>query len=284
MLVVIDPGNYSTKYFYKQNGTIEMRSFLSITHDYIPIATAGEAFKQEKHNALHRIEYMGYDKYIGDAVSSFYQARQDDNLFTGGPVKGHFLGLLRIVFSLYQIFQATGESKFTLCITSPVKSKEKDKLFFEEKLKNNPVARIDGASFSFTIEALYVGAEGLGAKRFVDQPNCIIVDAGSQTTNILKFINDGFTDESKTINFGTHNTKLEAIAEGVFRALNGVDYEYPVRVTGGKAQEIAKQLESFGYHNVLPVQCQVEPYLINGYGLYFLLEAALESDGDPHGA
>lgn len=270
MLVVIDGGNFSTKVVFGSDEIgLQKISFSSVSHEYIPFAD--DDFLAKK-GAMSRVQYIGLDKYIGEGVKSFYSSKKDEQIYTGNVTKGHYDGALRIVLGLYEIHKQTGETSFDLVITSPVKSRKKDKIFFENTLTQNTSAVIDRKQFDFEINDLRVGAEGLGAKFFVHQKNCIIVDAGSQTTNLLRFIEDGLTEDSETINMGTKNASIPSIADTIYRNLSRVDLEYPIRTTGGKSKEVAKALTMCGFQNCLEIDADgCKDYFINAVGLFRLI-------------
>lgn len=280
MLVVVDGGNFSTKVVFGGAGTeMQTISFSSVSHAYIPFADDDFRLKE---GDLSRVQYIGLDKYIGEGAKSFYSSKKDEHIYTGNVVKGHYDGALRIVLGLYRIYQQTGQNAFDLVVTSPVKSRKRDKLFFEDTFSKNTSALIDGQPFQFSLTSFRVGAEGLGAKFFVPQKNCIIVDAGSQTTNLLRFIEDGLTEDSETLNMGTENATIEAIADTVYRNLSRVDLEYQIRTTGGKSRQVAQALSRCGFQNCLEINAQeCENYFLNAVGLFRLI--AKLSQEESHG-
>lgn len=274
MLIVVDPGNFSTKYFFDHGGEVTAESFSSVSHDYIPISD-DTPFGKTQFN-MSRVQYLGLDKYIGEDAKRLFKSKKQEKIYTGNTRKGHNSGLMRVVLALYKAHIITGECEFDLIVTSPVESRKKDKLYFENGLTQNSRAIIDNQPFEFTVRKLVVATEGLGAKEFVDHQECIIIDGGSQTTNILHFLGGQLTENSTTINVGTESASMAQIADTIYRELNNVDFDFPVRVTGGKAIELANELETTGFQNCLPIHCDCDKYLINGYGV---LKMAIEAGG-----
>lgn len=269
MLVVIDAGNFSTKYFYRTDGEINLKCFSSVSHDFVPFGD--DEFATEK-NGMTRVQFNGFDSYLGDSVADFFASKGGEKMYTGNIRKGHMAVVLRIVAALYHVSQHTGETSFDLAVTSPVASRRRDKAYFLETLSGSRRAVVNGEAFDFEIGKLLVAAEGLGAKVFEDKKNFVLVDAGSHTVNILRIISGDMADTSETVNGGTQTKTAEQIAQTVFRSISDIDFSFPIRVSGGKSAEIANAIEKIGYTNCQTITAQCEPYYVNGLGVLLMAE------------
>ena len=271
MLVVIDSGNYSTKYFFRnKEKTMQMGNFLSVSHDYVPFLES--AFSRGT-NGIKRIQFYGADFYVGDGCVDLFLSKKDEKMFTGNVRKGHAHSLVRVVASLHEVYKISQENSFDVIITSPIKSCTLDKAYFTEALLGEKAAIVNDTSFAFSIHSVTIAAEGLGATAFVDKKNHIIVDAGSHTTKILRIVQGDMTANSETLNGGTQTKSAAQIAQTVFRSISDVDFEFPIRVTGGKSTDVAQALAATGYTNCESVSANgCEPFYMNGYGVFLLAE------------
>lgn len=278
MLVVIDSGNYSTKYFYSVDSSIRMGCFLSIVHDYVHFATDDLSGAPR---GMNRVQFGAIDVFVGEGVKNLFAQKQGESLFTGNVRKGHIDSVARIILALQKIHEATGEFAFDLVLTSPIASRSQDKEYFSKIFSGNMSAHVDNRSFDFSIDKLIIAAEGLGATEFTDQLNYVVVDVGSQTTNIVRMVGGVMTEESATINGGTHSKTPEQIAKIVFRALSDVDFSFPIFVSGGKSADIMRALREVGYSNcecsAIP-DTDMAPYYINGYGIYLIAQKMLNRE------
>lgn len=276
MLVVVDSGNYSTKYFYPVENSVRMGCFLSIVHDYVSFSTDDLSGRPR---GMNRVQFGAIDSFVGEGAKNLFAQKQGESLFTGNVRKGHIDAVARIVLSLHKIHEATGESSFELVLTSPIASRAQDKEYFSNIFTGNLTAAIDNRTFEFSINKLIIAAEGLGATTFTDQENYVVVDVGSQTTNIVRVIGGVMTEDSTTINGGTHSKTPQQIAKIIFRSISDVDFSYPIFVTGGKLDDIAPALREIGYDNVSATSVphmDLAPYYINGYGIYLLAQQMLQ--------
>lgn len=271
MFVVVDTGNFSTKYFFEMDSRVQMGCFSSVSHEYVGISQ--EAYFRPVAD-MHRVEFDGLDQWIGEGAKNLYAYKKNEEMYTGHVSKGHFDALLRVILALHHVKKTTGTNSFDLVVLSPFVSIHSDKRFFEDLLLNEHTACVDSEDFTFCINSLRIATEGLGAKYFVLEPNCIILDVGSQTTNILSFSNGLLlsTDPSTTVNIGTQSQALRNIGSKILRKLNMVDRDFPVRVSGGKSDEIAKILSQIGFIDCRAITAECEPWHVNGLGTYKLLK------------
>lgn len=261
LTLILDLGNFSSKYGYiDKKGNVALNSFSSVIHKYKEM----EGMKD-----VTRVTFNSNDYFVGEGVKNFYLGKENQMYF-GNVRKGHREGEIRLIYALYSAFKETKEREFNLVITSPYDSIGKDKKYFDEIFKGKRVAYIDDQPFEFEVKNLIVAAEGLGALHFIDALNCVIVDAGSMTMNILQIFGGSISKEdSLTLNGGTiQNTTLE-LADRFFKACPHIDLEYPLVTTGGRALEMKKALESIGYENVLVAETSedVENYYLNLLGI-----------------
>ena len=126
MLVVIDAGNYSTKFIYEGE---KVRAFPSISHPYEPIAT-DDIVNAEV--GMNRVQYLGLDKWIGEDAKDFFAIKKEQEIYSGNVRKGHYDALLRVILALYKVWQETNQNDFELVVMSPVTARKNDKRFFEE--------------------------------------------------------------------------------------------------------------------------------------------------------
>jgi hypothetical protein len=269
LTALIDPGNFSTKYVYRHEGQISVGSFHSITHEY-------EQMESGFHDEVKHVEYKSYDYYIGKGAAKFHSDTK--LMYRGNTRKGHHDGLIRIIAALHEIHEKTGADTFNIVITSPYASMQKDKKYFERMLQGECETVIDGRQFNFSVEHIRVAAEGLGALSFAKVRDCVVLDAGSMTMNILYLI-DGTINakRSKTLNGGTTHNKSHSIADSFTRACPDVEYEKTIVVTGGKAEEIAEELINIGYENTKTVVLEEHPpYYVNVVGLFMTFEKRFE--------
>lgn len=258
-IAVIDIGNYSTKYAYHHEGEIKAGSFSSVLHWYKEL---------DDQKGLIRFQYNDKDFYVGEAVKNFY-AGKEDRMYFGNTRKGHHEGEIRLLAALYKIYKETGEREFNLVLTCPYKSMEKDKEYFTHAFEGKRTAYVNGNAFDFEVNRIIMAAEGLGAFYLSDTPNCVIVDAGSMTMNVLRLINGSISKEdSDTLNGGTINHTPFELATEFVKRFGDVDYDFPIVCTGGRSPEIKKSLEQLGFTKVKAAELeQYDPYYINSVGL-----------------
>lgn len=259
LTTVIDVGNFSTKYVYQEKEEIKCGAFTSVLAEYVPM---------EEYEGYQRVEYNGLDFYAGEKTYAFYHGHPE-KMYFGNVRKGHHEAQIRLVYALYNIFKETGQKSFNLILTCPYESMEKDKKYFVKNFEGTRVARIDGEDFEFDVNKIIMAAEGLGAMNFTKSLNCVVVDAGSKTLNILHFINGHISKkDSHTINGGTIDNTTQQLAITFAKICNTVDYEYPIVTTGGKADEMKEALEKIGYSDVMAAELKGYPsYFINSVGL-----------------
>jgi plasmid segregation protein ParM len=228
-------------------------------------------------NEVKRVTFGNFDFYIGKGAARFH--RNDKTMYMGNTKKGHHEGIIRIIAALHDISQETGATSFNLIITSPFTSMAKDKDFFAKRMDGVCESLIDGKSFKFTIENIRVMAEGLGALAFAGVRDCVVVDAGSMTMNILHLI-DGKINarRSITLNGGTIKNDVFQLATDFSKASTDVEFDHHIVVTGGKSEEMSEALESIGYENVNPILLKDYPsYYANVVGLFMVFEKKFES-------
>lgn len=258
---VVDVGNFSTKYAYKEKKEIKTGSFESILHEYIPL---------EEYQDMNRIEYNGFDYYAGEGVRNFYTyGNKKDRMYFGNVKKGHHEGQIRLVYALFNIYKETGQKEFNLILTSPYKSMEQDKKYFVDNFEGKREAVIDGESFEFQVNRIIMAAEGLGALHSSESLNCAIVDAGSMTLNVLYLIAGNISkNDSHTINGGTIDNDPKQLASTFAKTCNNVEFDYPIVTTGGKAEEMKQALERLSYTNVSVAELKEQPsFFVNAVGL-----------------
>lgn len=269
LTVLIDPGNFSTKYVYRHNGDIRVGSFFSIAHVY-------EEMETTFNNEVKRVTFKNFDYYIGKGAARFH--KNEELMYMGNVRKGHHEGLIRVIAALHDIYKETGATSFNVVTTSPYTSMKKDREFFERKLKGACESLIDGKPFNFKVENFRAAAEGLGALSFSKSKDLIVVDAGSMTMNILHLI-DGTINasRSRTLNGGTIKNSVFSLANSFSRACPDVDYDQHILVTGGKPEEISEALKDIGYDNAQAVTLEDYPaYYVNVVGLFFTFERKFE--------
>lgn len=270
LTVLIDPGNFSTKYVYRHNGEVRIESFHSITHMY-------EEMDSVLNNEVKRVTFKHFDFYIGKGAAKFYN--NPDLMYMGNTRKGHHEGLIRILAALHQVHSETGQKDFNVVVTSPYSSMKKDREYFEKQLLGKQDCFIDGTPFNFNVLNLRAAAEGLGAISYSDEKDCIVVDAGSMTMNILHII-DGTINStrSKTLNGGTVKNKAFVLANNFSKANPDVEYEQKILVTGGKSTEISEALKMIGYDNARAITLENYPtYYVNVVGLFQAFERKFEA-------
>lgn len=268
LTVIIDPGNFSTKYAFRHNGEIVAKSFSSVAHRF-------EQMEERLKDSIKRVKFGNFDYYIGEGAARFHS---DGTIYRGNKRKGHHEGIIRIIAALHDVHKVTGETKFNIVATSPYFSIVKDREYFLKMLKGKKEAFVDGHSFDFTIENLRVAAEGLGASYFAQVKDCVIVDAGSMTLNILHLIDGTInSNRSQTLNGGTTKHTAFALADKFAIACAEVEFEHKIYVAGGKNQEIAAALEEIGYEDVEAIELgNYQAYFINVLGLYKKFEQKFE--------
>ena len=269
LTVLIDPGNFSTKYVYRHHGVVKVGSFHSIAHSY-------EEMEGVFNNEVKRVSFGNYDYYIGKGAARFHANQA--TMYMGNIRKGHHEGIIRIIAALHEIHRETGETSFNVIATSPYGSMKKDREFFENKIKGQHESFIDGELFNFNINNFRVAAEGLGALSFATDKNCVVVDAGSMTMNILYLI-DGTINatRSKTLNGGTIKNSCFSLANSFSKSCPDIDYERTILVTGGECEAMAKALKEIGYEGAKSVSLEEYPaYYVNVVGLFLTFEKKFE--------
>lgn len=259
LTTVIDVGNYSTKYAYQVKKEIKTGTFSSVLAEYR---------EMEEYNDYQRVEYNGFDYFAGEGAQSFYYGRPA-MMYFGNVRKGHHEAQIRLVYALHNIHKETGQSSFNLILTCPYEGMAKDKEYFVKNFEGKRVAEIDGEPFEFEVNKIVMVAEGLGALHFSKSQNCVIVDAGSQTLNVLYLINGNISkNDSHTINGGTIENSTKQLANTFAKTCNNVDYDYPLITTGGKAAEMKDALIGLGYTDVSVAEIKNEPHFyVNAVGL-----------------
>lgn len=258
--VIADIGNFSTKYAYiSKDGVIVTNSFSSVTHQYKEL---------DEQQEMTRYRFKTLDFYNGPGTENFYAGKEDD-MYLGNTKKGHREGQIRLLAALYKIYQETGESEFNLILTSPYKSMVSDKNYFITNFEGPQSAFINQNPFDFKVNKIIVAAEGLGALQYASSSNCVILDAGSMTLNVLYLINGVISKEdSRTLNGGTLKNSPMVLAEKFAKACTVVEYDYPIICTGGKAEELKDSLIDIGYENVEVAKIEgKESYYVNAVGL-----------------
>lgn len=259
LTVVVDVGNFSTKYCYQDSKEIKADSFPSVIHPYKPL---------EDSKNMKRVKYNNKDYYVGEEVKNFYFGREEEMYF-GNTKKGHHEAQIRLVSALHNIYKETGQNEFNLVLTCPYESMEADKKYFMDNFLGKRTAFINEEPFEFEVKSILMAAEGLGAFYFSDSPNCVIVDAGSKTLNILYLVNGSISKEdSFTLNGGTIDNSSFQLANKFAKKCGNVDYTFPIVCTGGRAKEIKDALEGLDYSNVSVADLEDQPYYyVNSIGL-----------------
>lgn len=260
LTVVVDVGNFSTKYVYTdKKGDLVSNSFSSITHKYKELDDQQE---------MVRYRFNTLDFYNGPGTENFY-AGKEDSMYYGNTKKGHREAQIRLLAALHKIFLETGENEFNLILTSPYKSMANDKEYFIKNFEGPQNAFVNERPFEFKINNLIIAAEGLGALQYASTPNCVIVDAGSMTVNVLYLINGIISrEDSQTLNGGTLHNSPMTLAETFAKSCTMVEYDYPVICTGGKSKELKECLLELGYTNVEVAEIEgKETYYVNAVGL-----------------
>lgn len=267
--VLIDPGNFSTKYVYRYKGEVRVKSFYSITHVF-------EAMDSPFSSEIKRVTFKNFDYYIGKEAARFHS--NPDLMYMGNTKKGHHEGIIRIIAALHEVFRETGETTFNVVSTSPYTSMTKDREYFEKQLGGQQQSYVDNQPFNFNIPNFRVAAEGLGAITFSEVKDCIVVDAGSMTMNILHLINGTINSvRSQTLNGGTVKNSPFTLANTFSKANPDVEYEQLILVAGGKGTEVAAALKSIGYEQALAVTLEDHPaYYVNVVGLFLAFERKFE--------
>lgn len=259
IIVVVDVGNFSTKYAYQDEKEIKSNSFPSYLHQYKEL---------ENVEGMQRIQYNNLDYFAGEKVKAFYFGREEQMYF-GNTKKGHHEAQIRLVYALYNVYKETGMNEFNLILTCPYESMEVDKKYFTSNFEGKREAQIDNETFKFSVNRIIMAAEGLGAFHFSKSPNCVIIDAGSMTLNILYLINGSISrEDSHTLNGGTIHNSVFQLASTFAKTCTNVDYDYPIICTGGKAKEMKEVLEQLGYSEVSIADLRNQPtYYVNSVGL-----------------
>jgi hypothetical protein len=257
--LVVDVGNFSTKYCYQWEKEVRANSFSSVIHRYKVL---------EDPEGMTRFQYNNLDYYVGEAVKNFYSGKEE-RMYFGNTKKGHHEAQIRLLAALYNVFKETGQREFNLILTSPYESMEHDKKYFVKNFQGKRTAYVDGNAFEFEVHKIIMAAEGLGAIYFAKSLNCAIVDAGSMTTNVLYLINGSISkQDSHTLNGGTINNSPLEIADNVAKSCPYIEYDYPIICTGGRAADIKQALEQLGYENVEVAELEGYPsYFVNSVGL-----------------
>jgi rhodanese-related sulfurtransferase len=270
LTVIIDPGNFSTKYVYRWKNELQVGTFESIAHRY-------EEMEQSTINEAKRVTFKRFDYFIGRGAAHFHT--DESTMYRGNKRKGHHEGIIRIVAALHDIHKATGATTFNVVSTSPYTSMIKDREFFERQLGKEIECVVDGKEFNFVIENFRTAAEGMGALKFSETKDCVVLDAGSMTLNVLYFINGTINaTRSKTLNGGTIENDTFALADIFSRAVSStVEYDKYIIVTGGRSVEVAEALEDIGYDNVHSIELKDHPpYYANVVGIFLIFEKKFE--------
>lgn len=269
LTVVIDPGNFSTKFVYRFKGELQVGSLESIAHRYEEMDSAASETK--------RVTFKNFDYYIGKGAARFHPNKS--TMYRGNKKKGHHEGVIRIIAALHDVHQATGATSFNIVTTSPYTSMKKDREYFERVLGKQIECNVDGKAFQFNIENFRAAAEGMGALHFANTKDCVVVDAGSMTLNYLYFIDGTINAQrSDTINGGTIENDLFTLADIFSRAVSSiVEYDKYIIVTGGKSVEMAQALEDVGYEDVHSIELEAYPtYYANVVGIFLIFEKKFE--------
>lgn len=266
--LVIDVGNFSTKYSYRKDKEIKCGSFSSVIHPYKEL---------DNEDGLNRFEYNNLDYFVGEETKNFYSGKEE-SMYFGNIKKGHHESQIRLVSALYYVYKETGEREFNLVLTSPYESMISDKDYFLNNFQGKKSSRVDGNPFEFEVKKIVMAAEGLGALHFSEELNCSIVDAGSMTTNVLYLINGSISrEDSITINGGTLNNSPFQIANNIAKHCPFIAYDYPIICSGGQDDEIKTSLEQLGYEKVESPNTEVYPnYYTNSVGLLLRYEDSFE--------
>jgi len=262
LTVVVDVGNFSTKYAFKNEGEIIAGSFSSVISPYKEV----EGF--ESLDGVKRVAFGGFDYYSGEGAKNFYSGNED-RMYFGNIRKGHHEAQIRLTRALHEIYLKTNERTFNLILTSPYPSMKDDKEYFTQLFLGMKVAYIDSVPFEFEIKNILVAAEGLGATNYTDKKNIVIVDAGSMTTNVLYLINGSISkQDSLTLNGGTLRNTAWDLSNQVAKSCPHIEYKYPIICTGGTAKEMKEALERLGYLDVSVCTSEdFEEYYSNSVGL-----------------
>ena len=109
LTVLIDPGNFSTKYVYRHNNEVRVGSFYSITHEY-------EEMESALNNEVKRVTFGAFDYYIGKGAARFHANGRPK--YMGNKRKGHHEGVIRIIAALDEVHKETGATSFNVVTTS----------------------------------------------------------------------------------------------------------------------------------------------------------------------
>ena len=269
LIVIVDVGNFSTKYCYQKGDEIKANSFPSVIHPYKPLEDA---------KGMKRFKYNDKDYYVGEDVKNFYYGREEEMYF-GNTKKGHHEAQIRLVAALYEVYKETGESNFNLVLTCPYESMQEDKKYFMENFFGKRSAIVDDQEFNFEVKSILMAAEGLGAFNSAESMNCVIVDAGSKTLNILYLVNGSVSKEdSFTLNGGTIDNSSFQLANKFAKKCGNVDYSFPIICTGGKGEEMKDSLQRLDYSNVEVAELENLPtYYVNSVGLLLKFKSKFEA-------
>lgn len=261
--VFLDLGNFSSKIAYlKENGEFALLTYSSIVHRYKEMDSITD---------VNHISFDGRDYYIGKGAEHFYFGRNNEK-YSGNKSKGHKEGEIRFVNALHLVHEATKAKKFNIVLTSPFENVAQDKKYFEDKMKGFKSAFIDGNPFEFEVKRIIAAPEGLGAIHFTKHKNCVIIDAGSMTINILHIIGGAISmEDSHTEVGGTVEQSEIMIAEKILKIVGRkLNLSHPLVITGGKAESIKTALKAEGFTNVevaKPSDREVEQFFVNCLGL-----------------
>lgn len=261
--VIVDVGNYSTKYAYKKNKEIKVDSYSSVIHPYKPLDNVKD---------MLRVQYNDYDFYIGESVKHFYLGKEHE-MYYGNKRKGHHEAQIRLVSAIFNVYGETNESTFNLVITAPYESISADSKYFKENFLGTKSATVNGEQFNFEVNKITMVPEGLGAFHFSESYDCVIIDAGSKTLNVLYIINSFISKEdSYTLNGGTINFTSQELVNKFVKTSSHVDFDFPIICTGGEAYEIKSSLEKLNYTNVIVANLDgdLPVYYVNSVGLILL--------------
>lgn len=273
LTLMVDIGNFGTRVVYKHKGEMVVDSFSSVTALYKDLEDQKkmvDVFFEEGH-------------YItGEGAEFFFKGEKEKFKYAGGKSKGHSQGAVRLIHALYRVYNATNESKFNILILSPFESTKKDKIFFQKHFSESNTYMVNSRAFNFDVEHIGTIPEGLGAFRYAKSSNCILFDAGSGTCNITSIINGTVNlDDTHTVNGGTVGNSPFELVFNFKNLMKDVNSEDEIVVSGGKAREIARNLEAQGYENViLPEIEKDEHHLINLLGIFELQYDNLSKEWD----
>lgn len=270
LLLIVDIGNFGTRVAYEHEGEMVVDTFSSITHLYK---------KLEDQKEMLDIKFGGGHYLTGEGVENFYDGKEN-RMYLGRTRKGHAEGAVRLLHALYRTYKKTNENTFNILLLSPFSSMEKDKDFFKQHFTDNNSYSINGKPFNFSVNHIGTVAEGLGAYSFAKKKNCVLLDAGSGTENIITITNGSVQlDDTHTLNGGTIGNSPFELANEFQRLMKNVDDTTEIVVTGGKARELSESLDMLGYENVtLPEIEEDKFYLTNLIGSYKMFYEKLKNE------